>query len=516
MKQTLLQHTLFFFTLWGSCTVITAPSKAVTDELTAELQSIRKNLALNTIELFEQKDNAPHIPWEEALCRTIINEDKPCTALHILTNHIQKILYCTHNVDDDRSYKDKDGNIRIGSRINYTYSERAERILRLDSYINSFVSKAIAYVKEVETPANENSPTRAIVIHDYELKLASHSTEYDSSSNSTHTITPFRLRTLEARFLGAIYLFSNFLEAHAPLTISPHKSLDSEPPSKTRKRTHSAQPQEDNTAIADPKRLRTTSDAIKSTHDTRLTQSINPESQNQRGLLSILASCSYETNTLQRRSDIIAHQGLREHFLKSESQDIARTMMDQAEKLSMLNGMIFANTESEQHFLADIPSRLEAYKEEKREILYTPEINRPIPCMIAATQEICENVSDLEANHAKKYDQNVKRIKQWYEHYQQVLNMGLIYLKTIQPTDTDHIKERNALINRFGQDLNTDVISTLPPQNAHSTNIEKALDLQRISLANKTTRALTSILRIQKMCKNNHGNQSDTDDDDDD
>lgn len=131
--------------------------------------------------------------------------------------------------------------------------------------------------------------------------------------------------------------------------------------------------------------------------------------------------------------------------------------------------------------------------------------------MISIAQEISENVSNLEANHVKPYAQNLKRIKQWQQHYQNVLNMGLLYLKGITVEDPEHIALRDRLRNRFAQDLGVDIIPTLPPENQESTDIQKIMDLQRITLANKTTRALAGIQKMQSML-----NAEDDDDDDDD
>ena len=241
------------------------------------------------------------------------------------------------------------------------------------------------------------------------------------------------------------------------------------------------------------------------------------------GFLPLLHSHAHDTNAIHKRSNIMAHEGFRDHFLKTESQAIARTMIDQADKLSMLNGLVFANTESEQYSLVDIPSYLRAYQQEKRSILHSPEIKQDAPCMISIAQEISENVSNLEANHVKPYAQNLKRIKQWQQHYQNVLNMGLLYLKGITVEDPEHIALRDRLKNRFAQDLGVDIIPTLPPENQESTDIQKIMDLQRITLANKTTRALACIQKMQSMLNaedddddEDNDNSSNPDDDDDD
>jgi hypothetical protein len=512
----LLRQAFIFLFLCRLSTLVAIPSKEVTDQLITELQNIRKTLAHDNIELFEEKDNTPHIPWEETLCRNIVNENKPCTDMAILTNDIQKILYCTHNVDVAKTYLDKKGHVRIGPRIDYTYAEIAERILRLDLYINNFASKAIAYVKEVEVSNHENSPTCAIVIHDYGLKLAVCSMENESQNNQTRTINPFRLTLLEGRILSSICLFSNFLNAHLPENNSTNTTQGSVCETESHKRIYSDEYQANNTLLKNPKRFRAQNEDTNSNDDTKIVQSIAPTASHKPGLLELMHLHAHGAHIISKHSSVMAHEGFRNHFLKMESQSIARTLINQAEKLSMLNGIIWANTESEQYLLAEIPSQLKAYLEEKRETLDSPEIKQNAPSMISIAGEISANVSDLEANHIKPYAQNVERIRQWQQHYKDALNMGLFYVNAIILKDPDHIEQRNALINRLRHNLDRAAIITLPQENVESADTQKILDLQRITLANKTTLTLAGILRIQKMIQFESGNPSDTNDDDSD
>ena len=77
--------------------------------------------------------------------------------------------------------------------------------------------------------------------------------------------------------------------------------------------------------------------------------------------------------------------------------------------------------------------------------------------------------------------------------------MGCLYLKGITVKEPDHIALYDRLKNRFANDLGVDVIPTLPPENPESTDIQKILDLQRITLANKTTHALANLKKMQNM-----------------
>ena len=219
----------------------------------------------------------------------------------------------------------------------------------------------------------------------------------------------------------------------------------------------------------------------------------------QPGLLALLRSPAHDVNIIGRRADLMAHQGLRDHFLKKECQSLAHIMIDQAEELSMLNGIVWANTVGEQYYLVTIPSLLQEYQEKKRDILHGQEITHSVPFMLSTAHEISSNVSDLEANHVKPYAQNIARIKDWQQHYQNVLNMGCLYLKGITVKEPDHIALYDRLKNRFANDLGVDIIPTLPPENPESTDIQKILDLQRITLANKTTHALANLKKMQNM-----------------
>ena len=127
------------------------------------------------------------------------------------------------------------------------------------------------------------------------------------------------------------------------------------------------------------------------------------------------------------------------------------------------------------------------------------EITHNDPFKLAIAYKISEFASDLEANHVNTHAQNIARIKDWQQHYQNVLNMGCLYLKGITVKEPDHIALYDRLKNRFANDLGVDVIPTLPPENPESTDIQKILDLQRITLANKTTHALANLKKMQNM-----------------
>ena len=93
--QTIMRIAAAFtlYILIAASTLIAAPSEEVTDRLTAELQNIRKNVAQEAIEIFEDKDLFSGELWDQqTLCRQIIKEEKPVTQLDLLAGDIQKII----------------------------------------------------------------------------------------------------------------------------------------------------------------------------------------------------------------------------------------------------------------------------------------------------------------------------------------------------------------------------------------------------------------------------------------
>ena len=491
------------YALFADSTLTATPSKEVTDRLIAELQDIRKSLARDSIEIFENQKKLADREWwnqktasrvwlKEKLCRAIVNEDKPVTDLDLLVDDIGRIAGSLKGV------------------MLYTYSQKAERILRLQLYHNRFAHAAIPYIDACGTHNH--------LITNYHGTLNDDDSEERTfRGKETRTITTSNRIEAEEWLESTMDIFSDLTcDLPKPPTHVPHASA---PAAESHKRTISDDSDSDDKVTKNPKRARVDDDDSDSDddndNDTQAAQPVAQSTPKKPGLLALLRSHAHDTNIIRKRSNLIAHEGFRDHFLKTESQAIARTMIDQADKLNMLDGRVALNTADEWYDLADIPSQLQAYQEQKEDILHADEITCSAPFMLSTAQEISAKISDLEANHVKPYAQNVARIKQWQTHYQNVLNMDLLYLKGITVENPDHIAQRDRLSNRFTQDLGVDVIPTLPPENPESTDIQKMMDLQRITLANKTTHALAGIQKIQALLEPRLQQNDDDDSDDD-
>jgi hypothetical protein len=473
--------------LFATPSITAAPSQEVTDRLIAELQDIRKSLARDSIEIFENQKkladmpNPPALPWwdteavspdgwlHEKLCRAIVNEDKPVTDLNLLVDDVGRIAGSLKGV------------------MLYTYSQEAERILRLQLYYNRFAHAAIPYIDACRT-------------HKYLLKDNrdalddSASEERTFISETTRTITTSNRIEAEGWLDSFMYRFSGVTcDLPKPPTHIPHASA---PAAEFHKRTISDDSDSEDIVTKNPKRARVDDHDSDddNDNDTQAAQPVAPTIPMKPGLLAILRSHAHDTNIIRKRSNIMAHDGFRDHYLKTESQALAHTLPRQT-PVKDQDGLICANNAHEVIELHRIVHRL------RKSISDAEEITQSGSFMLSTAQKICSNISDLEANHVNTYAKNVARIKQWQTHYQNVLNMGLLYLKGITVENPDHIAQRDRLINRFTQDLGVDIIPTLPPENPASTDtdIQKIMDLQRITLANKTTHALAGIQKIQAL-----------------
>ena len=458
------------YALFAASALTAAPSKEVTEQLTVELQDIRKNLAQEAIEIFQDKDQLPNAPWPAgALCRAIVSEDKPATDLDLLVGDIGRVVGSLDGV------------------INYSYSQMAERILRMQLYYNRFARSAIPYISA--------SNTHAHLVTEYRALLA-----YDTNSEKcfidrhTRAIDIRRLTTMEDQLDRTMYSFSDLTCMLADNQTTGTKASAS--PIKSRKRAISDDSDEDEEITKDPKRVHIDenhSDDDDSDEDTKAVQPVaQPVPPKMPGLLTLLRSRAHDTNIIRQRSNIVAQQEIRDNFLKKESQEIALTMLLQTQ-VRQEDGIILANNHTERLYLQRMANRLRepiSHAKEPTHAFFT----------ISTAQKISAIISDLEANHVNPHARNVTRIKQWQTHYQNILRMGLLFLNSITAEKPDQVTQRDMLIHCFTRDLGVDVIPTLPAEDpGSSTDIQKMMDLQRITLANKTTRALTGIQKMQKM-----------------
>ena len=476
--------------------LIAAPSKEVTDQLIAELQGIRKSLARDSIEIFETHEKLadmptpPDQPWwnketatrdwhKEKLCRAIVNEENPVTDFDLLVDDIGRIAGSLKGI------------------AHYTYSQMAERILRLQLYCNRFAHSAIPYIDACD-------PHHHLITECRNTLDESASEERTFRGKRTRTITSSDRIKIEDWLDTTMYRFSGCLPC-MPQTNPAPATQASPPATQSYKRTIS---DENEKITKDPKRMHLNEEED-SDNDTQALQPVAQSIPKKPGLLALLRSHAHDTNTIRKRSNLMAHDAFRDHLLKMESQAIVDTLPCQT-PIREKNGVICANNYEEALDLHSVCSRLRESLSDAKKI--TPSGS----FMLSTAQKISSCVSDLEANHVNTYAQNIARIKDWQQHYQNVLNMGCLYLKGITVKEPDHIALYDQLKNRFANDLGVDVIPTLPPENPESTDIQKILDLQRITLANKTTHALANLKKMQNMLdaeQKDNGRASEDDDD---
>jgi len=322
------------------------------------------------------------------------------------------------------------------------------------------------------------------------------------------------LRQVQELLDRTMYKFSD-LTCNLPNKPIPARQAPA-PATESRKRTilnDSNDSDADDTVTKNPKRTHIDEDNDNDDDDD-VVEVAQPISKKP-GLLSLLRSHAHDSNTIRKRSEIMAHDGLRNHLLKKESQAIAHTMIEEAKNLTSLNRMPTATNLAEGMSLT-----LEQACSRGLNTFLNASLNEEIthndPFKLAIAYKISQFASDLEATHINPYAQNIARIKDWQQHYQNVLNMGCLYLKGITVKKPDHIALYDRLKNRFANDLGVDIIPTLPPENPESTDIQKILDLQRITLANKTTHALANLKKMQNMLdaeQKDNGRASEDDDD---
>ena len=527
-KSTLLHRILTLHALFLAPALIAAPSKEVIAQVTVELQDIRRNLAQEALEYFEGLNYSFS---GDQLCRTIVTESIPMTQLDILAGNIRDIVDAIKTSAHVSTYN--------------TYPRKIERALRLQLYANRFANHAILYLNsfnESEIPKSE----RDWCVNEYSAIIAKNNAR-ETQYQTLGLREDFNLG-LNTPIIDMLHIadsFSVFIQCCLPKSSDQsHKSnsnavaIDEEKQNNTKRVCMTIDDEDD----ATPPPSNTQLSALPIINPTFLyrirsrkinfpnigTQTISTETQAPMASTFLQCILSREQNIhdasgAQKRSDIIALAGIRKNIAedaKKECLTIAQTMTDQIYREGILHRQLLPRPNNTFDVNSLPPVRLHrslhSYLETQRPFL-PPNTEHSMLFILNLACSISKKTSTIEANRVKKYDENIKRISEWQTHYQNILNIGIPYLKSLAWDNPECIMQLNQLIELMENDRSINVLPTLPRNDAQSTDIQKILDLQRITLANKTTRALVHLVKMQNMLNNKHkDNDSDSENDDND
>ncbi len=504
-KSTLIRRILTLHALFLAPALIAAPSKEVTAQMTAELQDIRRNLAQEALEYFEGL-NYSFSRQGDQLCRTIVTESIPMTQLDILAGNIRDIVDA----------------IQISAPFSpfNTYSRKIERALRLQLYANRFAQRAMLYItsfNESEIPKLRRDDCMdkysAIVSHNNAREEL-----YPARGIREDFILDADWPTLDMHDIADS--FSEFIE-HCVLknSVQSHQSnsdaveIDEDNQNNVKRLCMTIDDEDgtptppSNTQIAPSPTINPTSlyraRSRKINYPNIGTQKIeediqtiekdisaNTQTPAASDFLQRLLSReqnAHDTSIAQNRTDMLSFPDV----AKKAWLAIAQTMIDQIDRQNeACRGLIFHNNQFRTYSrpTTDIPRSIHAHLEEKQRL--HPEVKTGMYQILVTTHAITQEINNREANHVKPYNKNIERIAEWQAHYQNILSVGIPYLQSLNLNISDYKRNRDQLIELLEKDRDLNVLPNLPPENPRSASIQKILDLQRVTLANKATRAL--------------------------